>query len=76
MGQNGDERHLLIGEKELSLQKQMPHMPTKEKMIAAVKKSGCPNLHALPLADMSAEQIYLHLLASKCPCLQRLLRSE
>jgi hypothetical protein len=51
----------------------MPHIPPKEKMIEAVRKSGCPNLKALPLELMSAEEIYTHLLTVKCPCLQRLL---
>jgi len=52
----------------------MPHIPSKEKMIAAVRKSGCRNLTDLPLEVMTAEQIYTHLLAAKCPCLQRLLK--
>jgi hypothetical protein len=54
----------------------MPHLPTKEEMIAAVRKSGCPNLTALPLDAMDAKAIYEHLLASKCPCLQRLLKEK
>jgi len=53
----------------------MPHIPPKEKMIEAVRKSGCPNLKHLPLESMSAEEIYTHLLLVKCPCLQRLLRA-
>lgn len=52
----------------------MTHIPSKEAMIAAVRKSGCPNLKNLPLESMSAEAIYAHLVAVKCPCLQRLLR--
>lgn len=51
----------------------MPHIPTKEAMIAAVRKSGCSNLAHLPLEVMTAEQIYTHLLAARCPCLRRLL---
>lgn len=54
----------------------MPHIPTKEKMIEAVRKSGCPNLNSLPLELMSAEEIYTHLLTVKCPCLKRLLASQ
>ena len=54
----------------------MPHIPPKEKMIEAVRKSGCPNLKSLPLEAMSAEQIYEHLLTVKCPCLKRLLASQ
>jgi hypothetical protein len=52
----------------------MPHIPTKESMIEAVRKSGCSNLKALPLELMSAEEIYTHLQTVRCPCLARLLR--
>jgi hypothetical protein len=52
----------------------MTHIPSKEAMIAAVRKSNCPNLKCLPLEVMKAEDIYSHLVAAKCPCLQRLLR--
>jgi hypothetical protein len=54
----------------------MTHIPSKEAMIAAVRKSGCSNLKTLPLESMTAEAIYGHLLAAKCPCLQRLLAKE
>ena len=54
----------------------MTHMPSKEAMIAAVRKSGCQNLMCLPLEVMTAEDIYTHLLASNCPCLRRLLASQ
>jgi hypothetical protein len=54
----------------------MPHIPSKESMIAAVRKSGCSNLANLPLEAMTAEAIYTHLVAAKCPCLQRLLREK
>ena len=53
----------------------MPHIPTKEQMIAAVRKSKCHNLNHLPLESMSAEAIYTHLLNAECPCLKRLLSS-
>ena len=52
----------------------MTHIPSKEAMIAAVRKSKCSNLRDLPLEVMTAEDIYSHLIAAKCPCLQRLLR--
>jgi hypothetical protein len=52
----------------------MTHIPTKEKMIEAVRKSGCANLAHLPLETMTAEQVYAHLVAAKCPCLARLMR--
>ena len=48
-------------------------IPSKEAMISAVRKSGCSNLRDLPLEVMTAEDIYTHLIASKCPCLQKLL---
>jgi hypothetical protein len=54
----------------------MPHIPSKEAMIDAVRKSGCLNLKGLPLESMTAEVIYSHLLAAKCPCLQRLLKAK
>ncbi len=54
----------------------MPHIPTKEAMLDAVRKSGCSNLKALPLDAMTAEAIYTHLLEAKCPCLQRLLKAK
>ena len=54
----------------------MTHMPSKEAMIAAVRKSGCSNLMYLPLEVMTAEQIYQHLVDAKCPCLQRLMKKE
>lgn len=53
----------------------MPHMPSKEAMIEAVRKSNCANLKCLPLEVMTAEDIYSHLVAAQCPCLQRLLKS-
>lgn len=52
----------------------MPHMPSKDAMIQAVRKSGCANLNHLPLETMTAEQIYSHLVAVRCPCLARLMR--
>ena len=55
---------------------QMPHIPSKEAMINAVKKSGCSNLTALPLDAMSAEEIYSHLIAAKCPCLRKLMAKK
>ena len=54
----------------------MPHIPSKDAMIAAVRTSGCANLNSLPLEVMTAEEIYGHLVASKCPCLQRLLKEK
>lgn len=54
----------------------MPHIPSKEAMIAAVRKSNCPNLKCLPLEVMTAEDIYSHLVAAKCPCLVRLMEKE
>lgn len=54
----------------------MPHMPSKDAMIKAVRASGCQNLKSLPLESMTQEAVYGHLLASKCPCLQRLLAKE
>lgn len=52
------------------------HIPTKEEMIAAVRKSGCSNLMYLPLEVMTAEQIYQHLVDAKCPCLARLMKGK
>ena len=55
----------------------MPHqIPSKEQMIAAVKKSGCPRLNQMPIAYMTQAQLYMHLLESKCPCLQKLMRER
>ena len=55
----------------------MPHhIPSKDAMIAAVRKSGCTNLTHLPLEVMTAEQIYSHLVAAKCPCLRKLMREK
>ena len=54
----------------------MPHIPSKEAMIEAVRKSGCSNLANLPLEAMTAEAIYTHLVEAKCPCLQRLLKEK
>jgi hypothetical protein len=55
---------------------QMPHIPSKDAMIQAVRKSGCANLNHLPLELMTADELYGHLLAAKCPCLQRLLKEK
>ena len=52
----------------------MTHIPSKEAMIDAVRKNKCSNLNDLPLETMTAEDIYSHLLAAKCPCLRRLLK--
>lgn len=54
----------------------MPHIPTKEEMVKAVKASGCPRLNQMPIDYMTAEQLYTHLLESKCPCLQKLMRER
>ena len=51
----------------------MPHIPSKEKMVEAVRKSKCTNLDHLPLETMSAEVIYTHLREAECPCLKALL---
>ena len=52
----------------------MPHhIPSKQAMIDAVRKSNCANLNALPLDAMTAEDIYAHLLTAHCPCLRKLL---
>jgi hypothetical protein len=53
----------------------MPHIPSKEAMIEAVRKSKCSNLKDLPLEVMTAEDIYTHLLAAKCPCLRKLMEN-
>ena len=57
----------------------MTHLPTdkipsKEKMIEAVRKNKCPRLNALPVEYMSQSELYMHLVNSKCPCLQELMR--
>lgn len=52
----------------------MPHIPPKEKMIEAVRKSRCRNLDQLPLETMTAEAIYTHLIEADCPCLKKLLK--
>jgi hypothetical protein len=57
----------------MSRHRVMIHIPSKEAMIAAVRKSRCSNLRDLPLEVMTAEDIYTHLVAAKCPCLQRLI---
>lgn len=54
----------------------MPHIPSKEAMIAAVRKSRCSNLNDLPLEAMTAEEVYSHLVAAKCPCLVRLMKTQ
>ena len=51
-------------------------IPSKEAMINAVRKSGCTNLNHLPLEVMTAEQIYGHLVAAKCPCLRKLMKEK
>lgn len=53
----------------------MPHIPSKEAMIEAVRRSNCANLRDLPLEVMTAEDIYAHLTAAHCPCLKRLVAS-
>ncbi len=53
----------------------MPHIPSKEAMVDAVRKSGCSNLRNLPVEEMTAEALYTHLVEAKCPCLKRLLAS-
>ena len=54
----------------------MTHIPTKEAMVSAVRKSGCSNLNHLPLESMTAHEIYGHLVAANCPCLKRLLSTD
>ena len=54
----------------------MPHIPSRKAMIMAVRQSGCQNLKDLPLEVMTAEEIYAHLVETKCPCLQRLLKHK
>lgn len=54
----------------------MTHIPSRKAMIMAVRKSKCSNLTNLPVELMTAEEIYNHLLESKCPCLQRLLKEK
>lgn len=54
----------------------MTHIPSRKAMIMAVRRSGCSNLKDLPLELLTAEEIYHHLLESKCPCLQRLLKEK
>jgi hypothetical protein len=54
----------------------MPHIPTKDAMLAAVRASRCANLNHLPLDVMSAEEVYAHLVAAKCPCLARLMGTQ
>lgn len=54
----------------------MPHIPSKDEMIRAVRKSNCQNLKDLPLESMPAESIYTHLMEAECPCLKRLLASK
>lgn len=54
----------------------MHQIPTKEEMIAAVKKSGCPRLSQMPIDYMTQAELYTHLLQSKCPCLQKLMRDR
>jgi len=54
----------------------MPHIPSKEEMIQAVRKNGCSNLKDLPLEVMTAEDIYAHLVAAKCPCLRKLIEKK
>lgn len=54
----------------------MHQIPTKEEMIAAVRKSGCPRLNQMPIDYMTQAQLYTHLLQCKCPCLQKLMRER
>jgi hypothetical protein len=51
-------------------------IPSKQEMIEAVKKSGCPRLNQLPVNYMTQAELYMHLLESKCPCLQKLMRNN
>jgi len=54
----------------------MPHLPSKEEMIHAVRTSKCSNLANLPLEAMTQEAVYTHLVAAKCPCLKRLMEKS
>jgi len=51
-------------------------IPSKEEMIKAVRQSRCPRLNGLPVEYMSQNELYMHLLESKCPCLQELMRKK
>jgi hypothetical protein len=54
----------------------MHQIPSKEEMINAVKKSGCPRLNCIPFQYMTQEQLYTRLLEAKCPCLEKLMRER
>lgn len=51
-------------------------IPSKEEMIAAVKKSSCPRLNQMPVDYMSQIDLYTHLVESNCPCLKRLMEHK
>jgi hypothetical protein len=51
----------------------MHTIPSKEEMIKAVRKNGCPRLNGLPFEYMSQNELYMMLLEKKCPCLQALM---
>jgi hypothetical protein len=51
-------------------------IPSKEEMIAAVKKSGCPRLKQMNYEYLTQMELYTRLLESKCPCLEKLMRKK
>jgi hypothetical protein len=54
----------------------MHQIPTKEEMVNAVKKSGCPRLNCIPYQYMSQSELYTRLVEAKCPCLAKLMRER
>jgi hypothetical protein len=53
----------------------MPHIPpSKEEMIAAIRKSGCPRLNGIAYQYMTQNELYTALLIAKCPCLAELMK--
>jgi len=48
-------------------------MLTKEVIVKAIKKSGCPMLRWLPIDEMTKEDLIQHLQYSCCPILRELM---
>jgi hypothetical protein len=51
-------------------------IPSKEEMVGAIKKSGCPRLNQVPYQYLTQYELYNYLLEAKCPCLVKLMRER
>jgi hypothetical protein len=51
-------------------------IPSKEEMVGAIHKSGCPRLQRVPYQYMTQNQLYTYLVESRCPCLAKLMQER